>query len=59
MGTFGFALILALYYEWRVGLVALTFVPLIAAVLYKEGRMISAESFGTAKTMEASSKVTF
>jgi hypothetical protein len=56
-GTFGFALALALVYEWRVGLVALAFVPLMAAVLYKEGRLVSAESFGTAKTMEASSKV--
>lgn len=57
MSTFTFALILALYYEWRVGLVALTFVPLLSAILYKEGRMVSAESFGTAKTMEASSRV--
>lgn len=57
IGTFGFALVLSLIYEWRVGLVALAFVPLMAAILYKEGRMVSAESFGTAKTMEASSKV--
>ncbi|XP_063825682.1 ATP-dependent translocase ABCB1 [Ostrinia nubilalis] len=57
IGTFGFALVLALIYEWRVGLVALAFVPLMAGILYKEGRMVSAESFGTAKTMEASSKI--
>lgn len=57
IGTFGFALVLALIYEWAVGLVALAFVPLMAGILYKEGRMVSAESFGTAKTMEASSKV--
>lgn len=57
MSTFFFALGLALYYEWRVGLVALTFVPLLSGILYKEGRMVSAESFGTAKTMQASSKV--
>ncbi|CAG9786831.1 unnamed protein product [Diatraea saccharalis] len=57
IGTFGFALVLALVYEWRVALVAMTFVPLMAGVLYKEGRMVSAESFGTAKTMEASSKI--
>ncbi|KAL0838717.1 hypothetical protein ABMA28_016779 [Loxostege sticticalis] len=57
IGTFGFALVLALIYEWAVGLVALAFVPLMAGILYKEGRMVSAESFGTAKTMEASSKI--
>ncbi|XP_026765038.2 ATP-dependent translocase ABCB1-like isoform X1 [Galleria mellonella] len=57
LGTFGFALGLALFYEWRVGLVAFTFAPIMAAILYKEGRMVSAESFGAAKTMEASSKI--
>lgn len=57
VGTFCFALGVSLYYEWRLGLVALAFVPLMAAVLYKQGRMVTAESFGTAKTMESSSKV--
>ncbi|XP_041979050.1 ATP-dependent translocase ABCB1 [Aricia agestis] len=57
IGTFAFALGVSLYYEWRLGLVALTFVPLMAAILYKQGRMVSAESFGAAKTMESSSKV--
>ncbi|XP_061383690.1 ATP-dependent translocase ABCB1-like [Danaus plexippus] len=57
IGTFSFALGVSLYYEWRLGLVALAFVPFIAAVLYKQGRMVTAESFGTAKTMEKSSKI--
>ncbi|XP_046965723.1 ATP-dependent translocase ABCB1 [Vanessa cardui] len=57
VGTFSFALGVSLYYEWRLGLVALAFVPLMAAVLYKQGRMVTAESFGTAKTMESSSKI--
>ncbi|KAG7308521.1 hypothetical protein JYU34_005733 [Plutella xylostella] len=56
-GTFSLALVLALIYEWRVGLVALTFVPIMGAIVYKQGRMITAESFGTAKTMERSSKI--
>lgn len=59
VGTFSFALVLSLIYEWRVGLVALSFVPIIIFVLYREGRMAHADSFGTAKTMEASSKVRF
>ncbi|XP_049873104.1 ATP-dependent translocase ABCB1-like [Pectinophora gossypiella] len=57
IGTFGLALVLSMIYEWRVGMVAFTFVPLIAAILYKQGRMVKAESFGTAKTMESSSKI--
>ncbi|KAJ0181234.1 hypothetical protein K1T71_003319 [Dendrolimus kikuchii] len=57
IGTFSLALILSMVYEWRVGLVSLTFVPIIIFILYKEGRMVSAESFGTAMTMEKSSKI--
>ncbi|XP_038209704.1 ATP-dependent translocase ABCB1-like [Zerene cesonia] len=57
LGTFSFALGVSLFYEWRMGLVALTFVPILAAVLYKEGKIVSEQSFGTAKTMEASSKI--
>ncbi|KAM3965254.1 ATP-dependent translocase ABCB1-like [Aphomia sociella] len=57
IGTMILALILSLYYEWRVGLVALAFAPLMAGIVYKEGRMMNAESFGNAKIMEASSKL--
>ncbi|CAG4987064.1 unnamed protein product [Parnassius apollo] len=57
IGTFSLALTLSLIYEWRVGLVALTFVPVVTAILYKQGRMVSAESFGTAQTMQNSSKI--
>lgn len=57
IGTFTLALVLSMIYEWRVGLVSMTFVPILMFILYKEGRMVSAESFGTARTMEASSKV--
>ncbi|KAG6459009.1 hypothetical protein O3G_MSEX011164 [Manduca sexta] len=56
-GTFGFALILAMVYEWRVGLVSLAFVPLLMFILYREGRLAHFETFGTAKTMETSSKI--
>ncbi|XP_060800783.1 ATP-dependent translocase ABCB1 isoform X2 [Amyelois transitella] len=56
-GTFGFSLVLSLIYEWRVGLVALAFVPFLVTVIFKEGRMVSSNSWGTAKAMEASSKI--
>ncbi|CAH1643412.1 unnamed protein product [Spodoptera littoralis] len=57
VGTFGFALVLSLIFEWRVGLVALTFVPIIIFVLYKEGRMTYIATSGTVKVMETSSKI--
>lgn len=57
LSTFSVALGISLYYEWRLGLVALSLAPIMGAVLYKQGRMITAQTFGTAKTMEDSSKV--
>ncbi|GBP59400.1 Multidrug resistance protein 1 [Eumeta japonica] len=56
MGTFSLALVLALVYEWRVGLVAMCFVPFLVVILYKQGRMVQEETFGAAKTMQNSSK---
>lgn len=57
IGTFGLAIVLAMIYEWRVGLVSLAFAPIIVIIMYRQGRIISEESFGTAKTMENSTKV--
>nr|XP_032517288.1 ATP-dependent translocase ABCB1-like [Danaus plexippus plexippus] len=57
LSTFSVALGISLYYEWRLGLVALSLAPIMGAVLYKQGRMITAQTFGTAKTMEDSSKI--
>ncbi|GBP59391.1 Multidrug resistance protein 1 [Eumeta japonica] len=56
-GTVFIALVLALFYEWRVGLVSLCFVPLISIILYKESNMIQQETFGAAKSMQNSSKI--
>ncbi|XP_052753180.1 ATP-dependent translocase ABCB1-like isoform X2 [Galleria mellonella] len=57
IGSLILAQILSLYYEWRVGLIACAFVPFMAVIVYKEGRMLNAESFGNAKIMESSSKL--
>ncbi|KAM3965300.1 ATP-dependent translocase ABCB1-like [Aphomia sociella] len=56
-GTLVLALVVSLYYEYRVGLVALVFVPLIAGVFYKERQMAGEESSGVTKAMEASAKL--
>ncbi|CAG9561789.1 unnamed protein product [Danaus chrysippus] len=57
ISTFSVSLGISLYYEWRLGLVALSLAPIMAAVMFKQGRMITAQTFGTAKTMEDSSKI--
>ncbi|CAG9561788.1 unnamed protein product [Danaus chrysippus] len=56
-GTLSFALVVSLYYEWRLGLVALAFVPIMGIIVYKQGKMTTRHSYGTAKTMEKSSKI--
>ncbi|XP_045772546.1 ATP-dependent translocase ABCB1-like isoform X2 [Maniola jurtina] len=57
VGTLLFATAAAAYCEWRLGLLALSFVPPIFAFIYAEGKMVSEESTGIAKAMESSSKI--
>lgn len=52
-----FATAASFYYEWRLGLVALSFAPILIAITYIEGKMVMEESTGIAKAMESSSKV--
>ncbi|KAJ8731260.1 hypothetical protein PYW07_004424 [Mythimna separata] len=56
-GSIGLALTLAMVYEYRVGLVALCFLPLIAFVVYQQVKATRQESFGNAKALENSTKV--
>ncbi|XP_063892019.1 ATP-dependent translocase ABCB1 isoform X1 [Helicoverpa armigera] len=56
-GAIGLALVLAMLFEYRVGLVALCFLPLIAFVVYQQVKAVSQESFGNAKSLENSTKV--
>ncbi|CAH2269464.1 jg6505 [Pararge aegeria aegeria] len=57
VGTFLFAIVVSMYYEWRLGLVVLSCAPIFIAVVNIEGKMVSEESTGIAKAMESSSKV--
>lgn len=50
---------MSLYYEWRIGLISLSFVPLTAAILFREGKMIMQDSFMTVEAMERSTEVNF
>ncbi|XP_052741208.1 multidrug resistance protein homolog 49-like isoform X2 [Bicyclus anynana] len=57
VSTLLFATTAAMYYEWRLGLVVLSFAPLLIAITYIEGRLVSEESMGIAKAMESSSMI--
>ncbi|RVE40907.1 hypothetical protein evm_014443 [Chilo suppressalis] len=57
VGSIGLAVLLALVFEWRVALVALSFIPVVAVVIYYQGKAIGEESRGTAKTLENSTMI--
>ncbi|CAH2048678.1 unnamed protein product, partial [Iphiclides podalirius] len=57
IGTVMFSIVLALYFQWQVGLISLCCVPLMAFVLYYENKLTNAAAFGTTKSMETSSKL--
>ncbi|KAF5301298.1 hypothetical protein FQR65_LT08917 [Abscondita terminalis] len=48
---------LSMFYEWRLGLVALCFSPIILIAIFLEGRMSHGENEGRSKSLEKSTKV--
>lgn len=46
-----------MYYEWRLGLLALVFTPFILIATYLQRKVMVSENLGTRKSMEASTKV--
>ncbi|CAK1580406.1 unnamed protein product [Parnassius mnemosyne] len=57
IGTVVLAVALSLYYQWQVGLVALSCVPVMAIALYYESKLTNDANSGTTKSMETSSKL--
>ncbi|XP_058800345.1 ATP-dependent translocase ABCB1-like [Phymastichus coffea] len=48
---------LALYYEWRLGLVGMTFIPLIMVVTYAQGLLFRQETLNYHNSLEVSTKI--
>ncbi|XP_037914753.1 ATP-dependent translocase ABCB1 isoform X2 [Hermetia illucens] len=48
---------LSMYYEWRLGLLALVFTPFILIATYLQRKVMVSENLGTRKSMEASTKL--
>jgi len=59
VATLGLAMGLALSYEWRLGLVALCFTPLILVSTYFMMRVMHGNAFGTQDSLEKSTKVSW
>ncbi|KAL0883026.1 hypothetical protein ABMA27_016507 [Loxostege sticticalis] len=54
VGSIGLAMVLAMVFEWRVGLVALSFFPIVAVVIYYQGKATGEEAIGHVKSLEDS-----
>lgn len=50
-------MVLAMVFEWRVGLVALSFFPIVAVVIYYQGKATGEEAIGHVKSLEDSTIV--
>nr|XP_032517741.1 ATP-dependent translocase ABCB1-like isoform X2 [Danaus plexippus plexippus] len=57
VGSIGLALFLAMWFEWRVGMVALAFLPLVVIVIWQQTKATDKESQGYAKALENSTKI--
>ncbi|XP_047112212.1 ATP-dependent translocase ABCB1-like [Schistocerca piceifrons] len=57
LGTLVLALVFAMYYEWRVGLLVLAFVPPLFAAFYVQGLLVRGEILSTSSSLEKATKV--
>lgn len=56
-GTISLSIGLAIYYEWRLGLVGMAFIPLIMIVTYVQGLLFKKETLNYHNSLESSTKV--
>ena len=57
IATIGLGVGLALYYQWKLGLVTMAFTPVILIAHFSFHRTMKGESFNNQKAMEKSTKV--
>ena len=57
ISTIILAITLSIYYEWRLGLVGMSFIPLILVVTYLQGLVLTNETFNYHQNLENSTKV--
>ena len=57
MSTLGLAMGFSFYFEWRLCLVTLSFVPLIFIAIYFEQRFVQKDTYGCQNALEVSTKV--
>ncbi|KAB0792571.1 hypothetical protein PPYR_14530 [Photinus pyralis] len=57
VATLGISVGVSMYFEWRLGLVALTFTPFILLAIFFEGRFVKTENENRHKTLERSTMI--
>ena len=57
ISTIVLSIALSMYYEWRLGLVGMSFIPIILVVTYFQGLVLRNETFNYHQNLEISTKV--
>ncbi|XP_051171698.1 ATP-dependent translocase ABCB1 [Leptopilina boulardi] len=57
ISTIILSIILSIYYEWRLGLVGMSFIPFILVVTYLQGLLYANETFNYHQSLETSTKI--
>ncbi|KAA0184411.1 ABC transporter, subfamily ABCB/MDR [Hyalella azteca] len=55
--TLGLSLGLALYYDWRLGLVCVPFIPVVLVAVYLESRILSGQSITESEVLQSAGKI--
>ncbi|XP_037800231.1 ATP-dependent translocase ABCB1-like [Penaeus monodon] len=55
--TLGISIVLALYYDWRLGLVTLPFIPFVLVAVYLQSKILMGQSVTESKVLENAGKV--
>lgn len=57
ISTIILSIILSIYYEWRLGLVGMSFIPFILVVTYLQGKLYANETFNYHQSLQTSTKI--
>lgn len=55
--TLGISIVLALYYDWRLGLVTLPFIPFVLVAVYLQSKILMGQSVTESKVLENAGKI--
>lgn len=57
--TLGFSITLSLFYDWRLGLVSIPFIPFVFVAIYLQSKILMGQSLTESKSLQDAGKVSF